>query len=422
MTVTRRAYSYLTIKSVSEDRRIIRGIATTPATDRVGDIVEPMGVKFTNPMPFLWQHDASKPIGTVKFDKPTKDGITFEAELPILDEPGTLKDRVDEAWQSIKLGLVRAVSIGFRAVEYAFLDEGGIRFVKSEVYELSAVTIPAQPEAIMTSIKNMDATGVAIIKSFDPNAPAATGTIERPAKTPPGAAGKSHQPVSLRPKEGTTMKTIQEQIAALEAKRAAHAKRMEEVLGKSLTEERTTDAAEQEEFDTLKDEVKAIDADLDRLKSLESVMVAKATPVTGTARVVQGTETRSAVVVKAPSKPEKGIDFARLAKAKAIAYLETSKGNNVSAAAVAKQFWGEQSDVYGVLTKANVVAGSSIAENWASGLVGDETSVFADFAEFLRPMTIVGRMGTGNYPSLRNIPFRTPLISQTGGGQGYWVG
>ncbi|GLQ36740.1 major capsid protein [Rhizobium albus] len=423
MTVTRRAYSYLTIKSVSEDRRVIRGIATTPATDRVGDIVEPMGVKFNNPMPFLWQHDASKPIGTVKFDKPTKDGITFEAELPILDEPGTLKDRVDEAWQSIKLGLVRAVSIGFRAVEYAFLDEGGIRFMKSEVFELSAVTIPAQPEAIMTSIKNMDATGVAIIKSFDPNAPAATGTIERPAKTPPGAAGKSHQPVSLRPKEGTTMKTIQEQIAALEAKRTAHAKRMEEVLSKSLNEERTTDESEQEEFDTLEQEVEAIDKDLKRLKALEKVMVSKAAPVgPGNGRAVEGAEPRTTVVVKAPSKPEKGIDFARLAKAKAIAYLETSKGNNVSAAAVAKQFWGEQSDVYGVLTKANVVAGSSIAENWASGLVGDETSVFADFAEFLRPMTIVGRMGTGNYPSLRNIPFRTPLITQTGGGQGYWVG
>lgn len=183
MTVTRRAYSYLTIKGVSEDKRIIRGIATTPSSDRVGDIVEPLGVKFTNPMPFLWQHDHQQPIGTVKFDKPTAEGIAFEAEIPTIAEDGKLRDRIEEAWQSIKIGLVRCVSIGFRAMEYSFMDDGGIRFVESEVFELSAVTIPAQPEAVMTSIKNMDAKGLAVIKSFDTNAPAATGTIERPSNT-----------------------------------------------------------------------------------------------------------------------------------------------------------------------------------------------------------------------------------------------
>jgi HK97 family phage prohead protease len=202
MTVTRRAYSYLTIKSVSEDKRIIRGIATTPAVDRVGDIVDPMGVKFTNPMPFLWQHDASKPIGTVNFEDPTKDGIMFEAQLPTVGEDGILKDRVDEAWQSIKLGLVRAVSIGFRAIEYSFMENGGIRFAESEVYELSAVTIPAQPDAVMTSIKNMDPAGVAIIKSFDQGAPASFGKIERPvisnsSSNAPAATGKSARIVRL---------------------------------------------------------------------------------------------------------------------------------------------------------------------------------------------------------------------------------
>ena len=65
MTVTRRAYSFLTIKAVDEERRLIRGVATTPTPDRVGDIVEPIGVKFTNPMPFLWQHFHDAPIGTV---------------------------------------------------------------------------------------------------------------------------------------------------------------------------------------------------------------------------------------------------------------------------------------------------------------------------------------------------------------------
>jgi hypothetical protein len=50
----------------------------------MGDIVEPLGVKFKNPMPLLHQHDSEKPVGTVKFDKPTKDGITFTAQLPVI--------------------------------------------------------------------------------------------------------------------------------------------------------------------------------------------------------------------------------------------------------------------------------------------------------------------------------------------------
>lgn len=194
MDMTRRAYSLLEVKAVNEDKRIIRGIATTPTVDRVGDIVEPLGVAFKNPLPFLWQHQHDKPIGTVTFDKPTEDGITFEAELPIINEPGTLKDRVDEAWQSIKLGLVRAVSIGFRAIEYAFLDEGGIRFSKSEVYELSAVTIPAQPDAVMTSIKAMDAEGIALLKQFDVGA-ADIPTIQKQPE--PAASGKSARVVRL---------------------------------------------------------------------------------------------------------------------------------------------------------------------------------------------------------------------------------
>jgi HK97 family phage major capsid protein len=418
MTVTRRAYSFLTIKAVDEEKRIIRGIATTPAVDRVGDIVEPLGVKFTNPMAFLWQHDAYQPIGTVAFDKPTKDGITFEAEIPIIAEDGKLKDRIDEAWQSIKIGLVRAVSIGFRAVEYAFLDEGGIRFIKSEVYELSAVTIPAQPEAIMTSIKNMDAAGVAVIKSFDTNAPAATGKIERPADTAPGATGKSKHSVNLTLKEDPAMKTIAEQIAALEASRQAKSARMSQVMQKSMDEGRSTDQSEQEEFDTLSGEVDALDGDLKRLRTMEKMQATSAKPVVANQikTSADGSAARSGIVIKAPAL-EKGIGFARLAKVKALAKLD---GESVRT--VAKELYGEDSSIYGIVMKAAVPAGTTQDGNWASPLVGEGTDVIADFVEYLRPRTILGRFGQNGVPALRNVPFNVPLVGQTEGGEGYWVG
>jgi len=151
-----RCYSVLNIKSLDDGDRVIKGIATTPTPDRIGDIIEPMGVKFTNPMPFLWQHKHDQPVGTVSFSNPTETGIEFEAKIAKIDEPGTLKDRIDEAWQSIKAGLVRAVSIGFKANEYSFMDNGGIHFIETEVFELSAVTIPANAEAIITTVKSID--------------------------------------------------------------------------------------------------------------------------------------------------------------------------------------------------------------------------------------------------------------------------
>lgn len=76
-----RAYSLLTIRSVSDEERVIEGIASTPTPDRMGDIVDPMGAKFAVPMPLLWQHDSRQPIGEVTFAKATPAGIPFRARL-----------------------------------------------------------------------------------------------------------------------------------------------------------------------------------------------------------------------------------------------------------------------------------------------------------------------------------------------------
>lgn len=151
-----RAYSILQVKGLSDEKREITGIATTPEPDRVGDIVEPLGVKFKNPLPLLWQHRHDSPVGTVKFDKPTKNGITFTAKIAQIAEDGPLKNLVDMAWQAVKAELVRGVSIGFRPIEYSWMDDGGIRFIETEIYELSLVTVPANASATIQTIKALD--------------------------------------------------------------------------------------------------------------------------------------------------------------------------------------------------------------------------------------------------------------------------
>jgi uncharacterized protein len=155
-----RAYSILDVKGVTDDDKFVyvEGIASTPTVDRQGDSVDPLGAKFTAPMPLLWQHDAHKPVGQMTFARPTKSGIPFKAQIPKISEAGTLKDRVDEAIQSLKYGLVSAVSIGFRILQdgYEVMDGGGWNIKSWEWMELSLVTIPANSEAVISAVKSAD--------------------------------------------------------------------------------------------------------------------------------------------------------------------------------------------------------------------------------------------------------------------------
>lgn len=397
-----RMYSVLTVKAVDEGERIIRGVATTPNPDRVGDIVEPLGVQFKNPMPLLHQHDHDKPVGTVTFDAPTKDGITFEAKLPKIDDAGPLRDRIETAWGELKAGLVRAVSIGFRSIEHAWLDGGGIRFIKSEVLELSLVSVPANADAVISTIK-----------SIDRNLLAATGQEQTDADRPkrPGVSGKKHS-VNLNPEKDPNMKTIAEQISALEASRQAKAARMTDVMQKSMDEGRSTDTGEQEEFDTLSGELEAIDSDLKRLRALEKAQMSTAKPVNHVKTSELGTSLRNGVQLKA-NEPDKGIRFARYAKC-----LALSTKTHQPIAGVAESLYGQSDPNLIDMVKAAV---SAMTTGNTDALVGNEGG-FADFVEFLRPQTILGRFGTGNVPSLTRIPFRVPLISETSEADAQWVG
>src|SRR5215471_10236200 len=97
-----RAYTLLEVRGTDEEARTIEGIASTPTPDRYEDVVEPLGAKYALPMPLLWQHRSDAPVGHVEFAKPQKDGIPFKARILKTDEPGSLRDRLDEAWQSVK--------------------------------------------------------------------------------------------------------------------------------------------------------------------------------------------------------------------------------------------------------------------------------------------------------------------------------
>lgn len=182
-----RAYSVLTSKAVTQDKEYvyIEGIASTPSVDRQGDIVEPMGAKFATPMPLIMQHDHSLPVGQVTFARPTEKGIPFKARLPIVKEPGVVKDRVDEAIHSLRYELISAVSIGFKALEDGVerMKSGGLRFKAWEWLELSLVTVPAQSQAVLTAIKSIDS------KHLPASETAVRGDASGRVSDNPGASG-----------------------------------------------------------------------------------------------------------------------------------------------------------------------------------------------------------------------------------------
>ena len=175
-----RAYSMLEVKEVSEDRREIEGMATTPTADRYGDIVDPMGAVFAKQMPLLWQHRHSEPVGWATFGKPTKAGIPYKAKFAKTDKPGIVRDMLEMAWDYVRLGLVRGVSIGFKSIAHEYMEGGGLKFNEWECLELSAVTIPANSEATIAAIKSIDRKTLAAIGRSGPvmlvRSPGASGT------------------------------------------------------------------------------------------------------------------------------------------------------------------------------------------------------------------------------------------------------
>lgn len=424
-----RVYSTMVVKAVDEDKREITGIASTPGTDRMGDIVEPGGAEFTLPIPLLWQHDHSQPIGNVVAARVTDKGIEIRATLvkPTDDMPSQLIARLSEAWLSIKTGLVRGLSIGFSPLEYSFMEEG-IRFLKWNWHELSAVTVPANAEASITSIKSLD---TALRASSGSKAQSGVGPAEKSAP-PPGVSGTPKQPASVgffyAPKKGKDSMNIAEQIAALKEKQAELTQERLEIQSKAVGEGRGKDAEEQERFDQITADLGAVEKELGDMEILQKSMGRTLTPVKGSNQEEADASRAPGIVSKAIKlKEEPGLMFARHALC-----MYAAKNNVGIAAQLAEQHYGEKSPVAQVLKglggrnvesviKATVAAATTGDATWAGPLLA-YNNYSQDFVEFLRPRTILGQFGAGNIPSAKRIPFNVHIKGQTSGGVGYWVG
>lgn len=201
-----------------------------------------------------------------------------------------------------------------------------------------------------------------------------------------------------------------EQIGAFETKRAALVAANAAIMEKAAGEGATLDAAQTEEFDGNQADIDAVDSHLKRLRLAEKSAGTQAAPVAGTtAREASDSRAGSRVEVKNVNLP-KGTSFTRYAMA-----LARSKGNLMVAAEIAKS-WRESTPEVETVLKAAVAAGTTTDSAWAKPLV-EYQNMTSEFAELLRPATIIGRI-----QGLRRVPFEIKIPRQTGGSTVGWVG
>lgn len=368
--MSQRAYSVLKIKAVDQEKRIVRGVATTVTPDRDGDVVRPKGAKFSLPLPLLWQHNHTMPIGKVLEVTVTDKEISFTASIA---KKGTAS-WIDEAWNVLTEGLVMGASIGFIPKEAAPLKSGGYEFKEWDWYELSLVTVPANSEATITNVKSLFS---------------------------PGVAGRV-----TKHKTQESKMNVKEQIASFEAQ-LENLKGQQSALMKAASDEgRTLDVAEEESFDNATAEIKSVEKHLERLRAFEETLKSTAEPVPANPT----TTVREPRIVTADSRLPKATGFVRYAMA-----LAAAKGNRYEALQYAKR-WRDSTPLVERVLKAAVDAGTTTDAQWASTLV-DYNTLASEFIELLRPQTIIGRL-----PAVRRVPFNIRMPSQTGGGTYGWVG
>lgn len=124
--------------------------------DLGGDIIQPGAFKDTladarrrkAAFPMLWQHQMSNPIGVWDDVSEDEKGLKVSGKL-VMDVP-----QAGVAHSLLKAKAVRGLSIGYRTRDADVDRKTGARHIKkADLYEISLVTMPMQPEANVTSVK-----------------------------------------------------------------------------------------------------------------------------------------------------------------------------------------------------------------------------------------------------------------------------
>lgn len=159
---------------VDNEERTFTAVLTSNALDRDFEILLPDGINkseyMNNPVILLSHNQKELPIGKVKSIRKQGDNLIAK---------GVIAEGVrvaDEAWQLIKNGFLKGISIGFSILEQRNPTPQDIKrfgkdirrvISKYKLLEISVVSIPANQEALITGVKSLDLNEEDWIKDFE---------------------------------------------------------------------------------------------------------------------------------------------------------------------------------------------------------------------------------------------------------------
>lgn len=143
------------VSQVDDAARTFWAVASTAGLDRQGDLIEPAGWDLANFLknPVIpWAHDyAAPPVAKALEVRVEGDSLLFQAQFPTPEEYAF----ADTIYKLYRGGYLRAFSVGFAPRQSQVLVsqvEGqsltGTHYLSQELYEISCVTLPANPQAL----------------------------------------------------------------------------------------------------------------------------------------------------------------------------------------------------------------------------------------------------------------------------------
>lgn len=140
----------LDIKEITDDGRF-RGMASVFGVKDLDDEVVDPGA-FTRTLahkggeyPLLWQHKKDEPIGLATL-RQTDKGLELDGQLNLEVQ------RAREAYGLLKQKAVRGISYGFKTIKSS-IDKTVRHLKEIKLWEVSLVTFPANPDAVVTEVK-----------------------------------------------------------------------------------------------------------------------------------------------------------------------------------------------------------------------------------------------------------------------------
>ena len=143
------------VGQVDEAARTFWAVASTGQVDRQGDLIEASGWDFANFLknPVIpWAHDyGAPPVAKALALRVEGQSLIFQAQFPTAQEYAF----ADTIYQLYRGGYLRAFSVGFAPIHSELAVHQvdgraltGTRYLKQELYEISCVTLPANPQAL----------------------------------------------------------------------------------------------------------------------------------------------------------------------------------------------------------------------------------------------------------------------------------